>query len=280
MQHETAAMPFVALFENPPLHSRGLDIVHNFRHRRSYRDIWHHLPADATRTVHNLQDKQFPAIWYGPHAELDPEQGIRGDLFCILDAIPRITSNDDLDEFVRSGIGGVAGNVAWSPAYPYDAQDWDDFREVLGYCRQHGLELWFYDEAGYPSGHANSLPDNFPPRPSSTARTHNWTRGVIHGLRRRCRPKRCLMFSLAWRASTSPCSRKIVRCGLPTARRMLQMTTGRISISSSIPPAARITGTARCPAVLPRTGARCRPVGLSLPTPSPFPRTVCPRTMG
>lgn len=179
MHQETVELPFAALFENPPLHCRGLDVVHNFRQRRSYRDIWHHLPADATRTWHHLQGKQVSPIWYGPHAELDPDQGIRGDLFCILSAIPRFTSNDDLDALVRSGIGGLAGNVAWSPAYPYDEQDWNDFLEVLAYCRQHGLELWFYDEAGYPSGHANQR--TLEGHPEYLAQGLRWTQHSFRG---------------------------------------------------------------------------------------------------
>lgn len=179
MQHEIAVMPFAALFQDPPLQCRGLDVVHYFRHRRSYRDIWHHLPADATRTVQKMQDKQLPSYWYGSHPELDPDQGIRGDLRCLLSVIPRITSHAELDELARSGIGGLAGNVAWSPDYPYDEQDWTDFLEALAFCRQHNLELWFYDEAGYPSGHANQR--TLEGHPENLAQGLCWTQHSFRG---------------------------------------------------------------------------------------------------
>ena len=147
---------FDKLFSDPPASCRGIDIIHQVRNRRGFREIWHHLPKDPDRTLNSFGSKKVDQISYGPHQELDPDLGIRGDLRCILGVgLPYIQLNQDLDELVAGGIGGLAGNVAWSADYPFDAQDWRDFRGALDYCREHGLEMWFYDEAGYPSGHAN-----------------------------------------------------------------------------------------------------------------------------
>lgn len=172
---------FAKLFADPPAEYRGLENIHFFRHRRSFREIWHFRPADPSRNLRNLgpAHEQNQLIWFGAHPELDPDLGIRGDLRCMLGALQCVTSDADLDELVKGKTGGFAVNVAWSPEYPYDARDWQDFRAGLDYCRNHGIEAWIYDEAGYPSGHANQRV--FDGHPEYVAKALYWTAQSVAG---------------------------------------------------------------------------------------------------
>lgn len=52
------------------------------------------------------------------------------------------------------GFGGVVANVSYGPGYPDDPDVWDRFREVVKEYEDAGLDIWIYDEQGYPSGTA------------------------------------------------------------------------------------------------------------------------------
>ncbi|MHB1354655.1 MAG: hypothetical protein ACYCZF_01620 [Anaerolineae bacterium] len=61
-----------------------------------------------------------------------------------------------LDELQALGFGGVVTNVSFKD-YLVNDKYWEDFLDGIRYARSLGMELWLYDEEGYPSGLAGGL---------------------------------------------------------------------------------------------------------------------------
>jgi hypothetical protein len=57
----------------------------------------------------------------------------------------------------RQGFGGAVTNVGFGDGYVTNPGQWASFRAGIESMRQAGLDLWLYDEAGYPSGRAGGL---------------------------------------------------------------------------------------------------------------------------
>jgi hypothetical protein len=57
----------------------------------------------------------------------------------------------------RQGFGGVVTNVGFGSGYVTNPEQWSAFRAGTVLTRAAGLDLWLYDEAGYPSGRAGGL---------------------------------------------------------------------------------------------------------------------------
>lgn len=60
------------------------------------------------------------------------------------------------DRLQRNGYAGIVTNVGFDNYLEDDAQ-WQALRERIAAFRERGMELWLYDEKGYPSGKAGGL---------------------------------------------------------------------------------------------------------------------------
>jgi len=58
---------------------------------------------------------------------------------------------------LEGGFGGVVTNANFGYGYVNNPGNWDALRGGIAATRQAGLDLWLYDEAGYPSGRAGGL---------------------------------------------------------------------------------------------------------------------------
>ena len=63
---------------------------------------------------------------------------------------------EDIDKLVRLGYGGVACNCHFD-GYVARESNWPDFVSYVKELREKGLQVWLYDERGYPSGYAYGL---------------------------------------------------------------------------------------------------------------------------
>ncbi|MBX3255308.1 MAG: hypothetical protein KF862_14300 [Chitinophagaceae bacterium] len=59
-----------------------------------------------------------------------------------------------LDSLLRCGYGGVATNVNWTEDYLKNSEAFSSFFRFARSARNKGMEVWLYDEKGYPSGMA------------------------------------------------------------------------------------------------------------------------------
>ena len=62
-----------------------------------------------------------------------------------------------VDKLRRQGFGGAVTNVGFGGGYVTSPTQWQAFHAGIDRMREAGLELWLYDEAGYPSGRAGGL---------------------------------------------------------------------------------------------------------------------------
>lgn len=65
-----------------------------------------------------------------------------------------ITNEKKIEELKKSGFGGLVANVAYNQNYPDNDVDWENFARAAKKAADNGLNLWIYDEKGYPSGTA------------------------------------------------------------------------------------------------------------------------------
>lgn len=63
---------------------------------------------------------------------------------------------EDVESLVRLGYGGVACNCHFD-GYVARASNWPHFVSYVNALREKGLQVWLYDERGYPSGYAYGL---------------------------------------------------------------------------------------------------------------------------
>jgi hypothetical protein len=61
-----------------------------------------------------------------------------------------------LDKLAALGLGGVVANVSFQD-YLVSPRQWEIYRHGLRAAAARGMELWWYDEKGYPSGTAGGL---------------------------------------------------------------------------------------------------------------------------
>ncbi len=79
----------------------------------------------------------------------------------------------------EGGFGGVVSNANFSDGYVTNPGNWDALRGGIAATRGQGLDLWLYDEAGYPSGRAGGLV--LKDHPEREARALLATRSAIVG---------------------------------------------------------------------------------------------------
>jgi len=65
--------------------------------------------------------------------------------------------NAKVAELQSGGFGGFVTNVNFGEGYVTNPKNWEALRAGIAAMRKAGLELWLYDEAGYPSGRAGGL---------------------------------------------------------------------------------------------------------------------------
>jgi hypothetical protein len=65
-------------------------------------------------------------------------------------------SPEGMRYFQERGLGGLVTNVAFDK-YLQSEKHWMTLRAVIEACRKAGLQVWLYDEEGYPSGAAGGL---------------------------------------------------------------------------------------------------------------------------
>ena len=57
----------------------------------------------------------------------------------------------------KAGFGGFVNSINFNDGYVTNPMHWDAMRRGVAAMRKAGLDLWLYDEAGYPSGRAGGL---------------------------------------------------------------------------------------------------------------------------
>lgn len=68
--------------------------------------------------------------------------------------VPQAHGLSLLEQLKDQGFGGIVTNVHYGPGYPDDESDWNNFAESARKADELGLNIWIYDEKGYPSGSA------------------------------------------------------------------------------------------------------------------------------
>ncbi len=62
-----------------------------------------------------------------------------------------------VDDLLKNGFGGFVNSINFGGGYVTSSANWDAMRGGIAAIRKAGLDLWLYDEAGYPSGRAGGL---------------------------------------------------------------------------------------------------------------------------
>lgn len=103
--------------------------------------------------------KMATAVFQDPPAEFRPLQIVHGFDGMLRDSA-QLTGEDGIDARLellkRMGVGGVVANVGFRD-YLQSPRQWEIFRYGLRRADELGLQLWWYDEKGYPSGTAGAL---------------------------------------------------------------------------------------------------------------------------
>lgn len=108
------------VFRNPPLEKRMLQIIHPF-------------PDDPQGNPY----KAFLDPFRENHPHLAPSAWLA-------------------DFLMEYGYGGVVTNVSFDD-YLVSEKAWEVFLQGMRDCRERGMQVWLYDEKGYPSGKAGGL---------------------------------------------------------------------------------------------------------------------------
>lgn len=56
--------------------------------------------------------------------------------------------------FQESGFAGIVGNISYGPGFPDDEEEWSRTEQGMRAYLREGMQVWIYDECGYPSGTA------------------------------------------------------------------------------------------------------------------------------
>ncbi len=62
-----------------------------------------------------------------------------------------------VDDLLKHGFGGFVNSINFGSGYVTNPANWDAMRGGIAAMQKAGLDLWLYDEAGYPSGRAGGL---------------------------------------------------------------------------------------------------------------------------
>lgn len=68
-----------------------------------------------------------------------------------------VTDPGFADWIERQGFAGVVGNVPYGENYPDDEKEWKETAKGFRRYTDRGLNVWIYDEKGYPSGSARGV---------------------------------------------------------------------------------------------------------------------------
>ncbi|MGQ9604670.1 MAG: hypothetical protein ACUVTW_00585 [Thermogutta sp.] len=112
----------------------------------------------------------WKAAWENPPLDCRPMQIVHGVApgFARADGMEQIlgenrdsaTSRQDSEEgmeyFLRRGRGGIVCNVA-ADQYLESAEHWQTLVQAVDVCSKLGMQVWIYDEKGYPSAGAGGL---------------------------------------------------------------------------------------------------------------------------
>lgn len=62
-----------------------------------------------------------------------------------------------LSDLHKKGIEGIVVNHVWNEGYLKDEEAWKRLNDIIDYAKELGMNVWLYDERGYPSGKAGRL---------------------------------------------------------------------------------------------------------------------------
>jgi hypothetical protein len=100
-----------------------------------------------------------PQSFANPANELRPLQIVHGMDGCFdeaANAADKVKIAAHLEKLAQMGIGGVVTNVSFTD-YLVSPARWAMYRDILQKADELGMELWWYDERGYPSGSAGGI---------------------------------------------------------------------------------------------------------------------------
>ncbi|GAB4132496.1 hypothetical protein [Thermopirellula anaerolimosa] len=109
---------------------------------------------------------EWKAAWENPPLECRPMQIVHGvaPRFARADGMEQIlgekrdsaVSDEGMEYFLRRGRGGIVCNVAFDQ-YLESEQHWQTLIQAVDTCSKLGMQVWIYDEKGYPSASAGGL---------------------------------------------------------------------------------------------------------------------------
>lgn len=59
-----------------------------------------------------------------------------------------------IDNLIKDGVEGIVVNHPWTDGYLNEEEGWKRLNSVIDYAKNKNLDVWIYDEKGYPSGGA------------------------------------------------------------------------------------------------------------------------------
>lgn len=108
----------------------------------------------------------WKAAWENPPLDCRPMQIVHGvaPQFARADGMEQIlgekrdsaASNEGMEYFLRRGRGGIVCNVAFDQ-YLESEEHWQTLIRAVDVCSKLGMQVWIYDEKGYPSAAAGGL---------------------------------------------------------------------------------------------------------------------------
>lgn len=108
----------------------------------------------------------WKAAWENPPLDCRPMQIVHGvaPRFARADGMEQIlgekrdstVSDEGMEYFLRRGRGGIVCNVAFD-RYLESEEHWQTLIRAVDVCSNLGMQVWIYDEKGYPSAAAGGL---------------------------------------------------------------------------------------------------------------------------
>ncbi|NMC20637.1 MAG: hypothetical protein GYA33_09480, partial [Thermogutta sp.] len=109
---------------------------------------------------------EWRAAWDNPPLDCRPMQIVHGvaPRFARADGMEQIlgqqrdpaASEEGMEYFLRRGRGGIVCNVAFDH-YLESEEHWQTLIQAVDVCAKLGMQVWIYDEKGYPSASAGGL---------------------------------------------------------------------------------------------------------------------------
>lgn len=66
------------------------------------------------------------------------------------------TYRETLDRWYKEGVEGIVVNHVFGEGYLKDEKAWERLNDCIDYAKKLGMNVWLYDERGYPSGKAGT----------------------------------------------------------------------------------------------------------------------------